>query len=141
MKLILDYSVQTIINNDAILSYPDECCGFLYGKENGVRHITHAVDVNNSKEGNKKRRFEISPLAYMKAEKFALENKLQLLGVYHSHPDHPAIASVHDLAKALPYFSYVIVSVTDKKILDYKSWKLHDEQRAFYEEELSLSKK
>ena len=70
----------------------------------------------------------------MRAEQFALEQDLQLVGIYHSHPNHPAIASEHDLAKALPYFSYVIVSVMDGEIDNLKSWKLKDEKREFFEE-------
>lgn len=74
----------------------------------------------------------------MKAEKYALEQGVEFLGIYHSHPQHPAIASVHDLAKALPFFSYVIVSVIDGEIADYKSWKLYDDKREFFEEEIQL---
>lgn len=123
------------INADAISAFPNECCGFLYGTETGdVREITLAVPVTNSKEGDQRRRFEISPLDYLRAEQFALQNDTALLGVYHSHPNHPAIASEHDLAVAMPYFSYVIVSVREGEIADHKSWRLRDEVRAFLEE-------
>ncbi len=115
--------------------FPNECCGFLYGDESGQRRVsTLAVPVVNIKEGDQRRRFEISPLDYMRAERFALENKTNLLGVYHSHPNHPAIASQHDLAVAMPWFSYVIVSVMDGEIADLKSWKLKDEEHEFVEE-------
>ncbi len=117
-------------------AFPNECCGFLFGDENGVRFINLSTRVENSKEGDQRRRFEISPFDYLKAERFALENNTTLLGIYHSHPDHPAIASEHDLEKALPYFSYVIVSILDGKYADIKSWKLQDEKREFYEEEI-----
>ena len=121
--------------DDSLKSFPNECCGFLYGKESGEdRLITKAVPVVNSKEGDQKRRFEISPFEYMKAEQYALANDLTLLGVYHSHPNHPAIASVHDHAKAMPYFSYVIVSVMDGQIDDIKSWRLTDDGKKMFEE-------
>ena len=68
------------------------------------------------------------------AEKFALQNDTTLLGVYHSHPNHPAIASEHDLAVAMPYFSYIIVSVMNGEVADLKSWRLQDEAREFQEE-------
>jgi proteasome lid subunit RPN8/RPN11 len=81
----------------ALRSFPDECCGFFFGNEIGKeRIITNILTVDNSKEGDKKRRFEIAPKDYMNAEKFADENELQLLGVYHSHPNHPAVPSEHD---------------------------------------------
>lgn len=127
-----------VMYEDSKSAFPNECCGFLYGNENEERLIDLAIPVVNSKEGDQRRRFEISPFDYMKAEQFAIENDTQLLGVYHSHPNHPAIASETDLSKAMPYFSYVIVSIYDGEIKDVKSWKLKDEERAFDEEEVSI---
>ncbi|MFK7907141.1 MAG: M67 family metallopeptidase [Chitinophagales bacterium] len=124
---------------DAINAFPNECCGFFYGTENEEeRIVTIAQPVLNSKEGDQRRRFEISPFDYMKAERFALQNDLLLLGVYHSHPNHPSIASVHDLAKAMPYFSYVIISVVDGKLNTVQSWRLRDDVREFREEEVHI---
>jgi proteasome lid subunit RPN8/RPN11 len=112
----------------AMAIYPDECCGFLYGAEqtDSSRMITKILEVNNSKTGDKKRRFEISGKDYMLAEKFALENNILLLGIYHSHPNHPAIPSEHDRVAALPYFSYVILSITPGTIDHIRSWQLND---------------
>ena len=121
-------------------AFPNECCGFLFGNEENGRLINLSTRVENSKEGDQRRRFEISPFDYMKAEQFAIENNTTLLGIYHSHPNHPAIASEHDLAKAMPYFSYVIVSIMEEKYEDIKSWKLFDEKREFYEEQVLISK-
>ena len=112
----------------ALAVYPDECCGFLYGAEqtDRSRMITKILEVNNSKTGDKKRRFEISGKDYMLAEKFALENNILLLGIYHSHPNHPAIPSENDRVAALPYFSYVILSITPGTIDHIRSWQLND---------------
>ena len=125
-----------VINNHGIEAFPNECCGFLYGHETDGRIVTLAVPVPNNKDGDQRRRFEISPLDYMRAEKFALQNDTTLLGVYHSHPNHPAIASEHDLAVAMPYFSYVIVSVMNGVVADLKSWRLKDEMQEFQEEKV-----
>jgi proteasome lid subunit RPN8/RPN11 len=121
---------------DAIESFPDECCGFFYGNEDasGNRRITHALPVNNAKEGDKRKRFEISPKDYLGAERFAEENGLQLLGVYHSHPNHPAIPSEQDRLAAQPYFSYIIVSVHEQDARDIRSWRLNDDFK--FEEEV-----
>ena len=135
MKLTINKSANEIMQQHAIELFPDECCGFLYGHETNET-IELAVPVVNAKDGDKKRRFEISPLDYMKAEQYALQNNIGLLGVYHSHPQHPAIASEHDLKQAMPYFSYVILSVMDAKIADIKSWKLNEENTIFIEEEI-----
>jgi proteasome lid subunit RPN8/RPN11 len=70
----------------------------------------------------------------MKAETLASELDLTLLGVYHSHPVHPAIPSEHDLNVAMPFFSYVIVSVYGENDVSVRSWKLNDERQ--FEEEL-----
>jgi proteasome lid subunit RPN8/RPN11 len=117
--------------------FPDECCGFLYGTENGSgeRLITEAVAVDNSKAGDKRRRFEISPRDYLKGEQYAMEKDLLLLGIYHSHPNHPAIPSEHDRVAAQPYFSYVIVSVMNGDVGHIRSWRL-DASGQFEEEKL-----
>jgi len=129
----------------ALKTFPDECCGFLYGTEqgDGNRMITKILEVNNSKTGDKKRRFEISGKDYMLGEKFALENDLLLLGIYHSHPKHPAIPSEHDRIAALPYFSYVILSVNPDNIDHIRSWQLNEvsqfEEEVFSPEHLNQS--
>jgi len=137
-QITLDENVVEAINRHAVETFPFECCGFLFGDEPAGRFISHAAPVTNSKEGDQRRRFEISPLDYLRAEGFALKNNTQLLGIYHSHPNHPAIASQHDLAVAMPFFSYVIVSVTEGKAGDIKSWKLKEDTREFQEEEIKV---
>ncbi|OQP66679.1 Mov34/MPN/PAD-1 family protein [Niastella populi] len=127
--IVLDNDVQKIIVQHAVDTYPDECCGFLYGNEdsNGRRIISLARVVKNAKDGDKGRRFEISPQDYIAAEKYAEEQQLELLGVYHSHPDHPAIPSEHDRAAAQPFFSYLIISVNNKEPGAIRSWRLNDD--------------
>lgn len=119
-------------------TFPFECCGFLYGDEVGARQAMLAVPAPNSKEGDQRRRFEISAQDYLAAERYAVLHDTQLLGIYHSHPNHPAIASEHDLAVAMPYFSYMIVSVMNGTAEDIKSWRLLDEKRAFVEEKVAV---
>jgi proteasome lid subunit RPN8/RPN11 len=114
-----------IMVEDAITAYPDECCGFFFGNDEGdQRQISRVLVVNNSKLGDKRRRFEISPQDYLKAERFADENNLRLLGVYHSHPDHPPIPSETDRRSAQPFFSYIIISITNGKLNGLRSWQL-----------------
>jgi proteasome lid subunit RPN8/RPN11 len=125
--LIIEQKPLDEMYNDALQSFPDECCGFFFGKEVGEeRTVTKIVVVNNSKEGDKRRRFEIAPRDYLNAERFADENDLQFLGVYHSHPNHPAIPSEHDRVAAQPYFSYIIISVKENEIAGIRSWQLND---------------
>jgi proteasome lid subunit RPN8/RPN11 len=133
--IILQSGPLTEMKSHAVATYPDECCGFLYGTEQSDgRVIVKILEVNNSKSGDKKRRFEISAKDYMTAEKFASENDVLLLGIYHSHPNHPAIPSEHDRVAAQPYFSYVILSVTEGNIDHIRSWQLNDASQ--FEEEI-----
>ena len=82
--ITIDPKARELMNKDGLSSFPDECCGFFYGHEDGVgnRHVTEILVVNNAKEGDKRRRFEISAKDYMLGERYALEKGLQLLGVY-----------------------------------------------------------
>lgn len=115
-------------------AFPNECCGFFYGEENdGFRVVTLAKRIENVKEGDQRRRFEISGKDYLKAERFAAKEGLTLLGIYHSHPVHPAIPSEHDLAVAMPWFSYLIVSVEPEGVDHVRSWQLTPD-REFEEE-------
>ena len=119
-------------------SYDEECCGFLFGKEEGeVRTITKWMMVRNSKEVDRHNSFEILPKDYLRAERLAEEENLNLLGVYHSHPNHAAFPSEYDRLAAQPYFSYVIISIMNKKFAEIRSWQLDDNFR-FKEEELTL---
>jgi proteasome lid subunit RPN8/RPN11 len=138
--ILIESPAAIVMNEDAVKAYPDECCGFMYGNDDitGSRRVSIALPVNNSSVINRKRRFEISPKDYMKAEKYALENNLQLLGVYHSHPDHPAEPSEHDRVAAQPFFSYIIISVLKGSVSNTRSWVLNEESR-FDEEELNQS--
>ena len=77
----------------------------------------------------------MNPGDYMKAERYADEKGFKLLGIYHSHPNHPAKPSVHDLNQAFPFFSYIIVSVNDGKHDDITSWQL-DNNGEFQEEKI-----
>jgi proteasome lid subunit RPN8/RPN11 len=113
--IILEPRIKQLLAEDAWNTFPDECCGFLFGREetDGTRLVVDILVVDNSKEGDKTRRFEIAPLDYMTAEQHALDHEWTLLGIYHSHPKHPAIPSEHDRKAAQPYFSYVIISVME----------------------------
>jgi proteasome lid subunit RPN8/RPN11 len=137
--ITLQPAAKELLLNDAVQAFPDECCGFLFGEEDqhGNRSISKIQVVINAKEGDKRRRFVIAPLDYIRAEQYAEENNLLLLGVYHSHPNHPAIPSEHDRVAAQPYFSYIIVSVLAGKIGPLRSWRLNDDTQ-FEEETVAI---
>ena len=133
--VIIEPRIYDLMLHDASQAFPDECCGFLFGTEKGdLRFLTDILVVNNAKEGDKRRRFEIAPKDYLKAEQYAFDRNLTLLSVYHSHPNHPAIPSEHDRVAAQPYFSYIIVSVYERGRINVRSWRLNDDQK--FEEEV-----
>lgn len=88
-----------------------------------------ALEVKNDEASEKNRYFKISSYDYMNAERYAEKNNLALLGVYHSHPNHPALPSSEDTQLALPNISYLIISVYGQLISEIKCWQLDDNRR------------
>lgn len=124
--LLFQTGALTAVVEDAERSFPFECCGFLFGLITPAhRHIEEILVVHNQVEANAARRFAIAPADYMRAERHALATGLTLLGIYHSHPSHPAVPSIHDLRVALPMFSYVIASVHAEGLVGLRSWQLN----------------
>lgn len=112
-------------------TFPHECCGALLGRD-GVVQEAHAL-ANTTEEGPR-RRFLVRPDDYRGAEQRARDTGLELLGFYHSHPDHPARPSQYDLDHAWPSFSYVIVSIMAGEDKLLTSWRLKADRSAFDEE-------
>jgi proteasome lid subunit RPN8/RPN11 len=112
-------------------TYPNECCGALIGRDGTVQET---LALPNMTEEGPRRRFLVRPADYRAAEARAAEVGQELLGFYHSHPDHPARPSQYDLDHAWPFFSYVIVSVGDGQPEDLRSWRLRDDRSQFDEE-------
>ncbi|MGE3403528.1 MAG: Mov34/MPN/PAD-1 family protein [Vicinamibacterales bacterium] len=114
-------------------TYPNECCGALIGRD-GV--VTEVYALPNTTEEGPRRRFLVRPQDYREAEKRASEAGGELLGFYHSHPDHPARPSQYDLDHAWPFFSYIIVAVASGVPGDMTSWRLREDRSTFDSEEL-----
>jgi len=110
MSLSLGEGVDAAIRAHGVETYPNECCGALIGRD-GIVTATYALP--NTTEEGPRRRFLVRPTDYREADKSASEAGGELLGFYHSHPDHPARPSQYDLDHAWPFFSYVIVSVRE----------------------------
>jgi proteasome lid subunit RPN8/RPN11 len=111
-------------------TFPHECCGALVGTGDSV---TAAVALPNTTEEGPRRRFLVRPSDYMLAEKQAAALGGELLGFYHSHPDHPAQPSQFDLDHAWPNFHYVIVAVASGQSAAMTVWFLKDDRSSFDE--------
>lgn len=124
------------IKEHAQKDYPYECCGILLGKfENGEKTVTQVLEIVNEKEDeNKHNRYLIPSSKILETELYAIKNGLDIVGFYHSHPNHPATPSAFDVEHALPVYSYLIVSVYDAKAVDFTISVLSDDRSKFKEE-------
>ena len=129
-RIAISARVDEAIRRHGEETYPHECCGALVGRGDGV---TDAVALPNTTEEGPRRRFLVRPSDYRLAEQRATELGGELLGVYHSHPDHPARPSQYDLDHAWPTFAYVIVSVASGKSELMTVWFLKDDRSIFEE--------
>jgi len=121
--------------------YPHECGGLLVGhlSADGTKTVAELVPMENARdESDRHNRVLILPVDLMRAERAAREKKLDVVGYYHSHPDHPAVPSQFDLDHALPVWSYIIVSVRAGKAIDVFSWQMEDDRSKFNKEEMKI---
>ena len=134
MALALHGGVAEAIRQHGAETYPNECCGALIGRDG---QVTATFALPNTTEEGPRRRFLVRPDDYRQAETQAREAGGDLLGFYHSHPDHPARPSQYDLDHAWPFFSYIIVSVRAGAPEDMTSWRLREDRSAFDQEDLT----
>ncbi|MGK7885261.1 MAG: Mov34/MPN/PAD-1 family protein [Crocosphaera sp.] len=130
------------IETHAQKTYPEECCGLLLGTiEGNDPQVIEVREADNNWtpemiEGwenpessdhqhlSRKNRFSIDPYVLLQVQKEIRDRNLNIIGIYHSHPDHPAIPSAFDREIAWPDYSYIIASLRKGKITEIKSWKL-----------------
>jgi len=132
------------IKGEGEKAYPNECCGVLLGSldEAGEKAAARILPVANEfSQGEKHHRFLITPENMLDAEKKARALKLDVLGFYHSHPDHPARPSDYDREHALPFYSYMITAVEKGRAKETTSWVLLDDRSAFIAENVIITHK
>ena len=137
IHLLSDQKCQIIAHAEQ--DYPFECCGLLLGKFGETMKSVHETfAISNAREEVAKRtRFLITPAELLAGERYARTRELDIVGFYHSHPDHPAIPSEYDRDHAWPTYSYLVVSVAAGKAGDIRSWELEPDRTRFNEEKLS----
>ena len=137
MTLALSKELLDQIHAHGERAYPEEGAGFLIGSDGKVEDI---LPLENAREdGARHNRFLITPEAYLNAEVTADRLGLSLIGVFHSHPDHPNGPSEYDREWAQPFFSYIITSVNEGKAAGSRSWRLREDRSKFEEEEIKTS--
>lgn len=119
-------------------AYPEEGAGFLLGREAAEMRIIEVAlpQANEFEAGQRRRRYMIEPQDLLAAEQYADEHGYELLGIFHSHPDHPPEPSSYDLQWSLPWFSYLIVSVQEGEVVASRCWRLNEDRTGFVEEEI-----
>jgi proteasome lid subunit RPN8/RPN11 len=117
-------------------TYPEECCGGLLGKRGEPARVSRIERIDNVRDVNRARRYEVSPQDYLRLERLAAENGAELLGFYHSHPDHPAVPSTYDREHAFPFFHYLVCAVASGSPGEITAWVLSEDRGEFDREEI-----
>ena len=139
------------IREHGIETYPYECCGALLGREHGLtesansdakghgvsREVLGLLPLVNRRDDSPRNRFSVTADDVREAEKAATKQGFEVIGWYHSHPDHPARPSEFDRDHAWPWYSYIIVSVHTGVPQDMTSWRLKDDRSGYLEEKIS----
>lgn len=135
-RLLLTACHRHAIERHAAGTYPEECCGVLVGRslEEGVLLVEQVLPAHNQHEGSRHNRYVIPPRTVLAAHKAAREKGLEILGYYHSHPDHPAEPSETDRENAWPGLTYLIVSVEAGRPAAVRGWRLTGDRERFEEE-------
>jgi proteasome lid subunit RPN8/RPN11 len=132
MRVIVPAEILEQMRRHGEETYPHECCGFMLGSaEDGMQRIVEIRSQANERTESKENRFLITPEQFKAAETAARKARLQLVGIYHSHPDSPARPSEYDRDHAWPWFSYIIVSVKKGKADEAHAWQLRDDRSGF----------
>lgn len=133
----LDSEQMESIFSHAKQGYPNEVCGIILGACDG--QSKRAVAVRKAGNLNTDRahdRYELDPMDLLAAERDGRDQNIEIVGFYHSHPDHPDAPSEFDRQRAWPVYSYLIISVRDGKDVSVRSWQLNDETKQFEEEKI-----
>ena len=118
-------------------AYPNECCGAMLGSaEGGVKDVREALPLENAFAGGQGERYELRPEDLLAADLAARERHMELIGIYHSHPDCDAYFSETDLKNSCPWYSFVVLSIRNGEFHHANSWLPDIERTAAAEEDL-----
>ncbi len=137
MTLRLSASLVDEIRREGERAYPAECCGVLAGRPGQAKEVVKLVPVTNRRTDDP-HRYLIAPDDYRSIEAELRKSGLEVVGCYHSHPDHPAAPSAFDTAQAWPWYSYIIVRVDRARAADLTSWVLDDDRSAMSPETVEV---
>jgi proteasome lid subunit RPN8/RPN11 len=141
-KLCISQELADRIGKHGAETYPHECCGALLGRDasDESREVRKLFPLVNRREDSPRNRFAVTAEDVRDAEKAGRAAGLDVVGWYHSHPDHPARPSEYDREHAWPWYSYIIVSVQNGEPKDMTSWRLKDDRAAYSTEEIEVER-
>ncbi|MCI0521722.1 MAG: M67 family metallopeptidase [Chloroflexi bacterium] len=141
MALALSASLLAQIHADGAAAYPEEGAGFLLGETTEeARRVASVLPLSNAREQDARHnRYLLTAGDYLRGEQAAARLGLEVIGVFHSHPDHPNRPSEFDREWAMPWFSYIITSVHQGRAVESRSWRLLEDRSSFFEEELTVT--
>ena len=137
MTLRLSASLVDEIRREGERAYPAECCGVLAGRPGEVKEVVKLVPTTNRRTDDP-HRYLIAPDDLRGIEAELRLSGLEVLGCYHSHPDHPAAPSAFDTDQAWPWYSYIIVRVDRARAAQLTSWVLDDDRSAMSPESVDV---
>lgn len=137
MTLRLSASLVDEIRREGEQAYPAECCGVLAGYPGEVKEVLKLVPVTNRRTDDP-HRYLIAPDDLRRIEAELRPSGLEVLGCYHSHPDHPAVPSAFDTDQAWPWYSYIIVRVDRARAAELTSWVLADDRSVMSPESVDV---
>ncbi|MBI2680350.1 MAG: M67 family metallopeptidase [Candidatus Solibacter usitatus] len=121
-------------------TYPNECCGAMLGSlDGGGKQVKIALPLDNVSQGSQAARYELRPEDLLRADREARRHQMDLIGIYHSHPDCGAYFSETDLKNSCPWYSFVVLSIQKGEFDHANSWLPNAEQTAAEKEELVYS--
>jgi proteasome lid subunit RPN8/RPN11 len=135
--LRIDAALVDEIRRQGERAYPAECCGVLVGTAGDVKEVLRLVPATNRRTDDP-HRYLIAPDDLRRIEADLRPLRQDVLGCYHSHPDHPAVPSALDVEQAWPWYSYLIVRVDDGQAVDVASWVLDDDRSTMHSEPIDV---
>jgi proteasome lid subunit RPN8/RPN11 len=137
----IEQAAWDVMVSHAQSTFPNECCGVMIGRTDGSKKVvTGAVAVENAYKGAQEDRYEIKPEDLLAADKRARAEGLDLIGIFHSHPDCDAYFSKTDLENSCPWYSFVVLSIRQGKFDHANSFLPNADQTAAEKEELTWQK-
>lgn len=115
--------------------FPHEVCGVLIGSDGEIKHYMECKNLNTERAHD---RYDLDPESFKKADEWSRDKGMEILGIYHSHPDHPSLPSETDRERAWPEWIYMIFSINSGKYNDARAWVLEDFDSNFNEAAVEL---